>query len=270
MKLSMRNDASFRTYAVGDLARLSGVSIRTLHHYDAIGLLKPASVGENGYRLYGRAELMRLQQILLYRELGLSLADISAVLDDPGYDRLDALYRQRAHLTREAARFRRLIQTIDRTIAELHGEMTMTDSDIYKGFAPAKQAEYENWLNDRFGENARRNIAAGKQRISSLTADEMKAHLDELGRIESDLASAFRAGTPADAASLTSLLQRHHDWTAKSWAEPPKRDAYAGLGELYASHPDFRARYEGMAPGLADWLRTAMAEFAARLPAGRD
>ena len=138
MKISMRNDLRLRTYAVGDVARLSGVSVRTLHHYDDIGLLRPESVGENGYRFYGRAELMRLQQILLYRELGLSLADISAVLDDPDYDRLGALRRQRAHLKNETARFRQLIQTIDRTIAELQGETTKADSDIYKGFAPAK------------------------------------------------------------------------------------------------------------------------------------
>ena len=270
MKLSMRNDASFRTYAVGELARLSGVSIRTLHHYDDIGLLKPASVGSNGYRLYGRAELMRLQQILLYRELGLSLADISDILDDPGFDPLEALRRQRAHLQKETARFRRLIQTIDRTIAELQGETTMADSDIYKGFAPAKQAEYENWITERYGDTARQHIQAGRERMASLGPEDMKAHLEELGRIEADLADACRTGTAADDASLTPLFQRHHSWTARSWARPPKREAYAGLGELYASHPDFRARYEAMSPGFTDWLRTGMASFARGLPSESD
>lgn len=264
----MRNDASPRTYAIGELARLSGVSIRTLHHYDAIGLLKPALVGENGYRFYGRAELMRLQQILLHRELGLSLADIAAVLDDPGFDRLEALRRQRLRLKQEAARFRRLIGTIDRTIAELQGDAPMADEDIYKGFAPAKQAEYEDWLVNQYGAPARSEIEAGKRRMASTTAEQMQAHLDELAGIEGDLAEAFRAGTAPGDPALASLLEPHHQWVAKSWNKPVGREAYEGLGEIYASHPDFRVRYEAIAPGFADWLRTAMANFARRLPPG--
>lgn len=266
MTISMRNDIRLRIYVVGDVARLSGVSVRTLHHYHDIGLLRPALVGENGYRFYGRAELMRLQQILLYRELGLSLAEISAVLDDPNYDRLGALRRQRAHLKNETARFRQLIQTIDRTIAELQGETTMADCDIYKGFAPAKQAEYETWLGDRFGDEARRQISAGKQRMSFLTASDMKAELQELEKIEGELADAFRGATAPDDPSLASLVQRHHAWIAKSWGKPPNRESYEGLGQLYAEHPDFRARYESIAPGLTDWLRAAMTKYASQMP----
>lgn len=260
----MRNDAKHRTYAVGELARLSGISIRTLHHYDSIGLLKPASVGENGYRVYGRGELLRLQQILFHRELGMSLTDIAAVLDAPGFDRLEALRRQRDRVLEETDRFRRLLGTIDRTIAELEGERTMADIDLYKGFAPEKQAEYEAYLVDRYGEGARARIDVDKARMAALTPDQMQAHMDELAGIEADLAGAPTAGIAADDPVLDALLARHHAWVATAWDQAPTREAYAGLGELYASHPDFVARYDQLARGMAPWLATAMAAFAGR------
>ena len=260
----MRNDAKHRTYAVGELARLSGVTIRTLHHYDSIGLLRPASVGGNGYRLYGREELLRLQQILFHRELGLSLGDIAAVLDAPGFDRLEALRRQRERLLEETDRHRRLLGTIDRTIAELEGERTMRDIDLYKGFAPEKQAEYEAYLIERYGEETRLRIDRGKARMAAMTPDQMQAHMDALAAVEGDLAGACKAGIAADDAVLDPLLARHHAWVAAAWDGAPSRQAYAGLGELYASHPDFAARYDALAEGLAPWLARAMAAFARR------
>lgn len=264
MKVSMRNDAKHRTYAVGELAKLSGVTIRTLHHYDSIGLLKPASVGENGYRLYGREDLLRLQQILFHRELGLSLADIAAVLDAPGFDRLEALRRQRDRLLEETDRFRRLLGTIDRTIAELEGERTMPDIDLYKGFAPEKQAEYEAFIIDKYGEGARARVEAGKRRMAAMTPEQMQAHMAELADVEGDLAAALRAGVAADDPVLDPVLERHHAWVAAAWDGPPAAKAYAGLGELYAGHPDFAARYEALQPGFAVWLAAAMAGYARR------
>src|SRR5437868_6241526 len=110
---------------VSDVARLSGVSVRALHHYDHIGLLRPASIGTNRYRYYGRDELLRLQQILLHRELGIPLEEIGAIIDAPGFDRLEALRLQRSRLALQAERYAELVRTIDRTIASLNGETTM-------------------------------------------------------------------------------------------------------------------------------------------------
>lgn len=261
----MRNDAKHRTYAVGELAKLSGVTIRTLHHYDAIGLLAPASIGENGYRQYGRDELLRLQQILFHRELGLSLSDIAAVLDAPAFDRLAALQRQRDSVLARADRDRRLLETIDRTIADLHGDLTMSDRNLFHGFEPEKQAEYEAHIIARYGREARRHIEVGRRRMAEMTPEEMQAHMVELASIEADLAKAVEAGVAPDDPLLDPVLTRHHAWVGASWASPPSGDAYAGLGELYASHPDFIARYEAMQPGLAAWLKEAMAAFARRL-----
>ncbi|HYC97105.1 MerR family transcriptional regulator [Brevundimonas sp.] len=260
----MRNDAKHRAYAVGELARLSGVSIRTLHHYDDIGLLKPASVGENGYRLYGREELLRLQQILFHRELGMSLADIAAALDAPGFDRLAALRLQRERILAETDRHRRLLGTIDRTIAELEGERTMADIDLYKGLAPEKQAEYEAFIIDKYGDGARARIDAGKRRMAAMSPEEAQAHMDELAGIEDDLGAAVRAGVAPDEALLDPVLRRHHAWVGAAWDSLPSAEAYTGLGELYADHPDFVSRYETLQPGLAAWLKAAMAAFARR------
>lgn len=144
-----------KRYTVKQLAELSGVSVRTLHHYDAIGLLTPAYVGDNGYRYYGENELLRLQQILLHRELGFPLKEIAAILDEPGFDRLAALETHKTRLEAEAERYRRLVRTIDRTIAEIKGRRAQEDwkmkhADLYSGFAPEKQEEYEHWLADLY------------------------------------------------------------------------------------------------------------------------
>src|SRR5690606_15484613 len=134
------------TYTVKHLARLSGVSVRTLHHYDEIGLLRPAFVGENRYRYYGREELLRLQDILFHRELGVPLQAIGKLLERDGRDRVAILREHRTMLAERIEISRQLLTTIDRTIAELNGEGAMEDKDLYHGFAPAKQAEYEDWL----------------------------------------------------------------------------------------------------------------------------
>src|SRR5690606_28279705 len=126
------------TYTVKQLARLSGVSVRTLHYHDEIGLLKPAFVGENRYRYYGRAELLRLQDILFHRELGVPLSAMADLLAQTGADRVAALEAHRAALLARLERSRRLVRTIDRTIAEIRGEEPMKDSDLYRGFSPEK------------------------------------------------------------------------------------------------------------------------------------
>src|SRR5881275_446631 len=122
MTLSMTRVLVVRGLTVSEVAKLSGVSVRTLHHYDEVGLLKPACVGANGYRYYGKDELLRLQQILFHRELGFPLDEIARVLDAPDFDRVAALKAHRARLEAEAARFGALIRTIDQTLAALEGD----------------------------------------------------------------------------------------------------------------------------------------------------
>lgn len=253
-----------KLYTVKEVAKLSGVTVRTLHHYDQVGLLKPAQVGENGYRYYGREELLRLQQILFHRELELPLEAIADVLDRPDYDRLEALKRHRKTLSQKAARYRRLIQTLDRTLVALEGETQMKDEDLYKGFEPEKQAQYEAEIIERFGEQARASIEASRTALKTWSKADWAKWGGEYAAVEAGIGKALANGLPADSDEVRALIRRHHAWVAAMWNRKPSREAYTGLGELYTDHPDFRARYEAVRPGLAEYLAGAMRSFAER------
>jgi DNA-binding transcriptional MerR regulator len=251
-------------YTVKQLARLSGVSVRTLHHYDEIGLLAPAHLGDNRYRYYGEAELLRLQQILFHRELGFALSEIAGLLDRPGFDRVEALRQQRERLEQQAQRYAELVRTIDRTIADLNGKTTMKHAELFKGFAPEQQAEYERWLVERHGNEVRAHIDLSKRKFEQLTDAQKQQLQDELAAIEADLAEACRRDLPPDAAVLAPVLERHRAWVATMWGRPCPQEGYGGLGEMYLAHPDFRARFEAMEPGFAEYLAEAMKAHAAR------
>jgi DNA-binding transcriptional MerR regulator len=251
-----------KLYTVKEVAKLSGVTVRALHHYDQLGLLKPARIGENGYRYYGREELLRLQQILLHRELELPLEAIAEVLDRPGFDRLEALQRHRKTLSEKAARYRRLVRTLDQTLAALEGDEEMKDEDLYQGFAPEKQAEYEAQIIERFGEGARASIEASKATMRTWSKADWETWGGEYVRVEAGMAKALADGLPAASDEVRALIRRHHAWVAAMWNRTPSREAYAGLGQMYVDHPDFHARYEAVQPGLAEYLALAMRSFA--------
>ena len=253
-----------KTYTVNQLAQLAGISVRALHHYDEIGLLKPAFTGENRYRYYGEEELLRLQQILIHRELDIPLADIGAILDAPGFDQVRTLQRQRERLEEQAQRYARMVKTIDRTIARLKGDRAMKDADLYSGVvSPEKQAEYEQWLVDRYGEDMEAQIERSRKAMAEMSKDEMAAAMAELEAVEQGLAEGLRRGIPPQARSLDPMIERHRAWVARSWGRDCSPAAYAGLADIY-EHPDFRARYEAIAPGFADYLTTAMRSWAKR------
>jgi DNA-binding transcriptional MerR regulator len=252
---------------VKQVARISGVSVRALHHYDQIGLLKPAHTGTNRYRYYGEEELLRLQQILIHRELDIPLNEIAAILDAPGFDRLATLQQQREKLVAEAKRYAQLVRTIDRTIASLRGDRVMRNAELYQGISPQKQAEYEQWLIDRYGGDMPERIARSRQKLEDLSPAEMQGMLDDLHELEQGLAGGLRSGVPAESPALDPLLKRHRDWIGFMWAKPCPPDAYSGLADLYLSHPDFVARYEAIEAGFASYLASAMKAHAVRVSA---
>ena len=193
-------------YTVKQVARLSGVSVRTLHHYHDLGLLTPALIGENRYRYYGERELLRLQQILFYREFGISLQEIAAFLDRPGFDHVAALEQHRARLQAETERTRQLIRTIDRTIAQLKGAGAMKHADLYKGFSAEKQAEYEDWLTDSYGDGMDEKIEATRAHLknwSDRDHAEAMAELAAYWRISSRFPFRRRARYPPQIAPAT-------------------------------------------------------------------
>lgn len=249
---------------VKQLAAISGVTVRALHHYDEIGLLAPAHVGANGYRYYGRTELLRLQRILFHRELGVPLAEIAALMDLEGEDQVGVLMRHREKLEAERERYRVLIETIDRTVATMKGELLMSNADLYKGFSAERQAEYEAWLIERYGDPMKQHIVASRNVQASMSVAEHAAATEELKDIEIALAEGMKRGIDPESEQVDKMIRRHRAWVAAAWGKPCGPEAYAGLADLYLSHPDFVQRYETIAPGFAVWLTDAMKAHAVR------
>lgn len=251
-------------HTVQSVARLSGVSVRTLHYYDEIGLLKPAWVGANGYRYYERAELLRLQRILFHRELGVPLGDIGKLLEMEGDDQVGVLLRHREKLVALRERYAALIDTVDRTLASLTGDDVLPNADLYRGFSDETQAGHEAWLVTRYGEpmsaHIRRSRTARMRQSAASRDDAMK----ELRELEGALADAMRRAVAAEDEALEPVLARHRAWVAQMWGRPCAPEAYAGLADLYVSHPEFVARYERIAPGFAPFIAAAVRAHARR------
>ena len=252
-------ETRIKEYSVGQLARLSGVTVRTLHHYDAIGLLHPAHVATSGYRTYGRAELLRLQEILFYRAFGMPLADIADVLDGAGA--LARLTAHRARLAAKAEQVNALLDTLDRTIATLTKDTEMTDPDLYTPFDAETQTAHENWLVETYGDTMAAAISQSKVAVAALP-DGIAGAMQDLRAIEAQLADAFVAGTHPGDVALVAAFDAHRAFMTRMWGQDCSPVAYAGLAKMYLSHPDFIARYERLAPQFSQWLPTAMKSYA--------
>lgn len=141
----------------------------------------------------------------------------------------------------------------------------MKDADLYAGVvSPEKQAEYHDWLVDKYGPEARRHIEEARAGMAGREPVDHANYMEELRQIETGLAEAMQRGVPAQATALDPLIERHRDWVAARWARPVTPEAYAGLADIYVSHPDFIARYEQIVPGFADYIRTAMQAWVRR------
>lgn len=231
---------------------MSRVSSRTLRHYDAVGLLPPADTGHGGIRYYERPQLLRLQHILVLRELGLGLDDIGAVLAGET-DEVAALRRHRDRLLTEADRLRTLAATVAATIDEREDGPVMAAEELFEGF---RDDPYAAEARERYGEVA----VEAQQRAASwddATAAAVRAEGDAVHR---DLATAMAAGAAVDDAGVQAVVARHHAWVSRFWS--PGRDAYTGLGRLYVDDERFTATIDATAPGLSAYLRDAIAVYA--------
>ena len=256
-------------YTVKQLADLARISVRTLHHYDDIGLLKPAYLGTNGYRYYEQPQLYRLQQILVYREFGLPLDEISDLIDAADFDVASSLRQHRARLIERLQQQQELLRVIDDTLARLDGDEPMQDNafhdrGLYNWQSPAKQAEYEAWLAERYGPQAHDWIANSRKRMEGFSDDEKQAAMDRLKTIETDLVEAFQRGQEPDSEAIEPVLAAHRDWVAHMWNRPCPPGAYVILSDMYAGHPDFVARFDSLTPGFCAWLVVAMKAHAER------
>jgi DNA-binding transcriptional MerR regulator len=245
-----------KKYRVGQLARMAGVSVRTLHHYDQIGLLRPPARSEAGYRLCGQDELLRLQQILFYKELDLPLDEIGHILDEPGFDPVEALEQHRQVLRKRMQRLTRLLRTIDKTINRLTEEdMSMTDEELYEGFSPEQIERYKRETRQMFDPVL---VEETEERVRHMPKAQWQAMQAESEEVTASIA-ALMDRPPGDP-QVQQLIGRHHAWLENFY--PASAEMYRGLGQLYAGHPEFRAFYDKVRPGLADFMAAAMAHYA--------
>ena len=193
-------------YTVKQLADLAGVSRRTLHYYDEIGLLKPSEIGDNGYRYYDDDEVLRLQQILFYRELGLSLDEIGTAVSAPDFDILQALNNHRRALVQKARRLDNLIQTIDKTIDHLEGKIDMSSNEFFTGFDEETQKAYEKEAAERWDAE---EVQATSQRWNNYSAYQKKQIMDEGNVIYTDLLAEMDKGV--DSPEVQAIIARWHE-----------------------------------------------------------
>ena len=242
-------------YTIKKVAKLAGISVRTLHYYDQIGLFTPSLKSQADYRLYTDEDLTRLQQILFYRELDFGLAEIKQILGEPGFDRRMALLEQRRQLMARKKRTEDLIKTIDRTLAVMEGEGKMTTEQLFEGFDDTR---YREEAEQRWGAE---RVAESYRRVERLSKEERKALMDESKAIENEMASCMD-GSPADARTQAAVA-RHYQWVSRFWDCSP--EAYRGLGQMYVDDPRFTAHYDENRPGLALFMRDSMLIYAGSL-----
>lgn len=246
-------------WSIAQVARMSKVTSRTLRHYDEIGLLPPAWVGANGYRYYERDQLLRLQQILVMRELGVGLDAIAEIVHQ-GRDQVEVLALHQRWLLAERDRFQRLADTVSRTIEELKGGENVNAKSMdhwFEGFDSAKQAELTEEARQRWGaEQVDAANAHVKDKPQQWWTDQRDQWAAQLTRLL-ELIDAGRE--PADA-EVQDVISHHYEWISQHWT--PNRESYTGLGDLYADDPRFRQNFDRTDPRLAEFLRAAIAEYA--------
>jgi DNA-binding transcriptional MerR regulator len=250
-------------YRVKEVAEIAGVSVRTLHHYDAIGLLVPRGRSEAGYRLYDDEDLLRLQQILIGRELGLTLEAIGRSLDDPAFDRRQALLAQRSQLERRAEETAQMIRAVDRALAALEpGERDMDMKQLFDGFDASK---YEAEAERRWGHTEA--FQESKRRTAGYGAEDWKRFGAEQAAIMSDAFALLSAGERPDSAAAMAVAERHR-LAIDRWFYPCNAAMHRGLSDLYENDARFAANIDKFGAGLTTFLIAAIRANCARAEAG--
>ncbi|HZG54993.1 MerR family transcriptional regulator [Paenibacillus sp.] len=243
---------------VSEVAALVGISVRTLHHYDEIGLLTPGHVTEAGYRMYDDGDLERLQQILFLRELDLPLKKIRDVLDAPDFDRERALELHRKLLLEKRDRLDKVLATLEKTIRHAKGEISMTNEEKFEGFDFSRNP-YEQEARERWGDRA---VDASNAKVQSLTKEQQQALGERMGAIYERLA-ALRHG-PADGDEAQEAIRAWYEFLNGSFGHHYSLEAFKGLGQMYVDDERFTNNIDKHGEGLATFMRDAMAVFADR------
>ena len=246
---------------VGEVAALAGVTVRTLHHYDRIGLVCPSHRTAAGYRDYTASDLDRLLQVLVYRELGFPLEEVATLLDDPDADPAAHLRRQHRLLRDRLERTRAMVAAVEKEMEARSMGISLTPEEKFELFGENYSEDYEREAEERWGDTDA--WAQSQRRTTAYGNDDwvrIKAEADDVQR---RFAEAMRAGVPADSAQAMDLAEEHRQHIGRWFYDCPP-EMHAGLGRMYVEDERFTAHYEHIAPGLARYVSTAVQANAAR------
>lgn len=246
-------------YTVKELAKISGVSIRTLHWYDEVGLLKPAYHGSNGYRYYEETQLLILQQVLFFKELGFELKQIRRVLGRSDFDKMVALSSHRKMLQKNLEQTKKLIKTIDKTIEHLKGTKKMKEVEMFSGFSKERQAEYERQIIECFGEQGKAHIEESKQNLSKFSKTDEEKFKKEFIAICKELTRLLDQNSKTSSKEVQNVIRKHYLWIKHFWT--PTKKSYADHGKFIVKS-ELRKAYEEYHPRLPEFIAEAIQIFA--------
>ncbi|MGB4593591.1 MAG: MerR family transcriptional regulator [Coriobacteriia bacterium] len=247
-------------YTVSDVARTANVSVRTLHHYDEIGLLHPSGRSDAGYRLYTDADLELLQQVLFFKELGFELGGIRDLINSPGYERGETLAAQREWLAEKRDHLDGMIASVDKALAAIQEGIQMTKEEMFEVWGDFDPAQYEAEVKERWGETDAYKQSA--RRTKSYTKEDWKRINAEGAVVYEKLTQAFDEGLPADSDLAQEAVQAWWDQIDKNFYTM-SLEILSGLGEMYVLEPRFAKHYEDIRQGLAVYWRDAIRAYAA-------
>lgn len=239
---------------VGDAAAAVGVTVRTLHHWDAVGLVRPSARTSAGYRLYAPTDVARLRRVAAYRELDVALEDIPELLDAPGDDAVDALRRHRALLGERIARMERTADALDRLLDARERGLLLTPAEQVALFGETWDPAWPAEARERWGDTPQ--WAQYAERSAERSLDDWQDLADTVATLEADLAAACRDGVEPTSAQGLALAERHRASIGAHFDCTPAR--HVCLARRFVEDEGFRAHYDGLAPGLATWLRAAV------------
>lgn len=244
-------------YTINELAKLAGISTRTLRYYDEIGLLSPARMSSNKYRIYEQEDVDRLQQILFYRELGVSLKEIKKILSSEYFDRLAALEDHLSALLVKRKQLDLLIANVEKTIKAAKGEIVMSDQEKFEGFIKKlvedNEQQYGKEARAKYGDDA---VDRSNAKLMGMSKEQY-AELEKLTvELNETLKAAFEQGDPASELAQKAC-ELHKKWLCYFWDDYSK-EAHISLAQLYVEDPRFTAYYDKIAVGCAAFLRDAV------------
>lgn len=249
------------SYLVGQIARLSGVTVRTLHHYDEIGLLSPADRSGSGYRRYSEQDLRRLQRIMFYRELGFALDDITDLVNDPDAEPAEHLRRQHQLLTARLERTKRLVEAVEKAMEAEKMGISLTPEERLEVFGDYDPDQHADEARERWGDTEAYRQSA--HRAASYTKRDWLTIKAEAERITQAFATAHGAGEAPDSQVAMDAAEQHRQHICRWFYDCPPQ-AHRGLGEMYVADERLAANYEPIAAGLSVYIRGAIAANAVR------